>query len=622
MATPALRWKIVKFGSYEFEPSSGELRKLGRLVRLPLQSAQVLALLVERPNQLITREELQKAIWPADTFVDFDLGLDAAVYKLRQAVGDSADNPRFIATLPRKGYRFIAPVQVDAAELETKAEADSLPLASVAHAQPKTDPLHSTAAKLGIAALILAAAVSSLWFAWRPKPQAYVIAVLPFKNLSSEPNSDYFSDGLTDDIIGNLSLIDGLQVKSRTSSFALKDKPHNTHQVGAELGVNLVLEGSVFRAGDKLRVNAQLVRVADDTQVWSGHFDRELKDVFAIQDEISRSIVTELRLKLGATRRRYDIAPETYDLYLRAKALANHLPAGHGAELRQALSLLDEVVRRDPEFAPAHASKATILINMSAGPRENFEGEFEEGKQAAERAIQLDPLLAQAHGEMGLVHARELKWTEAEQSFRRALQLDPNLSYTRHEFATFVLLPLGKMDEALQQAKKAAELDPLSDSSLDALCFLSEIVAPPAEALRTCERVRSAQPDDYFAKQLYARALALNGRYSEAIAIGEPLPAGNHGMLGYDYAKAGRRRDAERLAAEPDVALTRHQAWIYAGLGDVDRCLEALHKMADMKDPLADVYPLYPELAVVRRDPRLNEFRGSRGLPPLPSDPH
>ena len=336
----------VRFGVFELELGSGELRKHGIKIKLHDQPFKVLAMLVERPGEVITREEFREQLWPADTFVDWDLGLNSAVMKLRAALGDSADNPRFVETLPRRGYRLIVEVEPIGAALnssqqalwaadvpdtpesasaeaqlvlpedaelldaESASELDVTPFAGPAKAPDRRVAGWLRAALIGTA---LAAVGFGLWQWFGPRrapgegnlAQArYVIAVLPLKNLSSEPARDYFSDGLTDEIISNLSVIDGLQVKSQTSSFAFKDKPSDIHAVGSQLGANLILEGSVLRAGDRLRVNVQLVRVSDDYPLWSGRFERELKDIFAVQDEISLSIVNELRLNLGQGRRR------------------------------------------------------------------------------------------------------------------------------------------------------------------------------------------------------------------------------------------------------------------------------------------------------------------------------
>jgi TolB-like protein/cytochrome c-type biogenesis protein CcmH/NrfG len=362
-----------------------------------------------------------------------------------------------------------------------------------------------------------------------------VIAVLPFQNLSSEPDSDYFSDGLTDEIIRNISIIDGLQVRSRTSSFAFKDKPINLHGVSAQLGTNLVLEGSVQRSGDKLRINTQLIRVSDDLVLWSGRFDRELKDVFAIEDEISRSIVNELRLKLGSGQRRYNTNLEAYDLYLRAQTQANNIQGRPdlGSQLLKNIELFQEVIAKDPGFAPAYAGLATAYARISASPRRFSTDEaYAKMREASEKALQLDPLLAEAYSSMGLVYSRDRAWEQAERSFRRAVQLNPNLSGTHADFGIFVLFSLGRVDEAVRELRAALELDPLSGGVRDSLGLVLVSAGRYDEVLDISRRALAVDPNDGFAQQLSGRALLQKGKLNEATAVFEGR-RGDEGFLGY-----------------------------------------------------------------------------------------
>jgi TolB-like protein len=266
---------------------------------------------------------------------------------------------------------------------------------------------------------------------WAERP---VIAVLPLKNLSTEPDSDFLADGLTDEIIRNLAAIRGLEVRSRTSSFVFRDKPRNLRDVGDQLGANLVVEGSVLRSGNRLRINAQLIQVAGDVPLWADRFDRELKDIFAIQDEISRAIVNRLRLTLGKGQRRYDSNPEAYELYLKARAILDRRSAPPARSGLPAAKLFAQVIERDPAFAPAYAGLANAHAVASLSPYRGPQGEtvrFDENhaivRSAAVKALELDPLLAEAHAAMGWVYAREFDWQNAEKSFRRAIELNATL---------------------------------------------------------------------------------------------------------------------------------------------------------------------------------------------------
>lgn len=621
----------ARFGPFEADLCSGELRKHGLKIKLQDQPFQVLALLIQRPGEMISRQELRQRLWPADTFVDFDVGLNNAIKRLRAALSDEAGTPRYVETLPRRGYRLIVPVETvetqqgapgqDSVSSTTAQEAaeHTLPDRTALPDDARSFPRWRAVAMVAAALAVLAA---GLWWGFRPGIGDYKIAVLPFKNLNPEPGSDYFSDGLTDEIINNLSAIDGLEVKSQTSSFFFKDKPRNIHDVGAQLGATLVLEGSVLRSGDKLRINARLVRVSDDHPLWSNSFDRELKDVFSIQDEISRSIVNELRLKLQRGQRRYNTNLEAYDLYLKAQSLTRNqgLPEGRD-NLIAGIGLLEQVTADDPAFAPAYAGLATAYGRLSITPRSFSPDEaYSKMRAAAQKALELDPLLAEAYASNGLVYSRDHNWQEAERAFRRSIEINPSLSESRKDFGFSLLFPLGRLDEAVRELRKAVELDPLSAQVRVALDYVLISAGRYDEALDNCRRILLAHPNDNGAEQLLARALLQKGRLSEATAIFErqdQAGTGSPGFLGYAYAMAGRPADAEKVAV-------RYPKWpwvhvfVYAGLRDKDRTFEALNEMAANHDPRVGAYLTYPELALLHGDRRLTELRQRLGMPAMP----
>jgi serine/threonine-protein kinase len=272
---------------------------------------------------------------------------------------------------------------------------------------------------------------------WRTegKNAPVTIAVLPLDNLNHDPADDYLADGLTDELIRDLSSYEGLAPRSRTSSFALKGKPRNIREAGMELGVDYVVEGAVLRAADRLRITAQLIRTRDDLPVWSGKFDREATDVLAIQDEISRAIVNNLRIKLGRGRRRYETSAEAYDLYLRARA----------AGLHDSVGLFQQAIAKDPSFAPAYAGLASSYAYRTGNTFNDSDGELPKMRAAAERAIEVDPLLAEAHSAVGKAYARDGQWALSEASFRRAIEIDRNRSESYGDFAVYVLMQQGRI---------------------------------------------------------------------------------------------------------------------------------------------------------------------------------
>jgi TolB-like protein len=464
-----------------------------------------------------------------------------------------------------------------------------------------------------VAACVLAISIAAIWWWSRSRPPI-AIAVLPLENLSHDPADDYFADGLTDELIRNLSIIDGLSPRSRTSSFAFKGKPRNVREVGKELSVDYVLEGSVLRDGQSLRVDADLIRVRDDSPVWSEKFDRKLTDVFAIQDEISLNVVNSLRLKLGKGRRRYETSVEAYDSYLRARALETQSgsAAGNcrGCELRgypQSVPLFKEAIARDTSFAPAYAGVAAAYAYLSGtfDYTSELQGLLEEMRQSAERAIQLDPLLPEAYDALGLADAREGRWEHSEKSFRRSIELDPNRSISRDDYAMYLLLVLGRTKEALRQVQMAAAADPLSPETRQFLGYVLISSGRYDEAAASCEKLPRRM-------ECLGRARLGQGRTGEAIQILATI--GNRGYLGYAYAKAGRPDDAEKVAAEiaPNPF---NQALVFAGLQDKERTLDALERM-DVLGPVRIGRALtFPEFAFVRDDPRVKALRKRVGLP-------
>ena len=459
---------------------------------------------------------------------------------------------------------------------------------------------------VALAGLAVALAGVGWWWA-RHKSEPIVVAVLPLENLSHDPANDYFADGITDEIIRNLSVIEGLAVRSRTSSFAFKGKARNVREVGKLVEANYVLEGSVLRAGQQLRINAQLVRVRDDFPLWSGKFDRELTDVFAIQDEISRGIVNQLRLQLGRGRRRYETSVEAYDLYLHAQALPVQ------PRLDEKIGRFEQVIARDPSFAPAYAGLATAYtIRSVMFPLDHPRDELSKMRSAAEKAIQLDPLLAEAHDALGLVYARDGQWEQAEKSFRHAIQLDPNRSTTYTHFAEWFLIVLGRIEEALQELRAAEKADPLSPEVHRGLALALILNSRYDESAGYSQKLPADEP---FKNTLLARALLGQGRFNEAIELlDDDPPRVSGGFLGYAYARSGRREEAEKLAATLTVS-PFHQALIFAGLGDKDRTVEALDRMTTLGALRVGRTLNYPELALLQGDPRLKALRKKVGLP-------
>ena len=434
-----------------------------------------------------------------------------------------------------------------------------------------------------------------------------VIAVLPLKNLSAEPDSDYFVDGLTDEIIRNLAVIEGLTVRSRTSSFAFKDKPHNVRDVGDQLGANLVVEGSVLRSGTKLRVNAQLIQVAGDVPLWSERFDREVKDIFAIQDEISRAIVNKLRLTLGRGQRRYDTNLEAYELYLKARALVDRRGV---VNAQTAAKLFGQVIEKDSAFAPAHAGLANAYAFMST-PYGGipFETAYPIMRPAAVKALQLDPLLAEAHAAMGWVYSYERDWANAEKAFQRAIELTPSLTQTYTSYSISTLQPLGKHDDALRLLQTASRHDPLSLDVQREVGRVQFSAGRYQEAIETLRRVYAIDSDFPFVSTYLARALMMAGRLSEVSSL-ENTDRMEKALV---YVRTGQRAEAEKLVAVMDNPY--NEALVYAVMEDKERTFAALERVATTAPQRLGRVLMAPELAAVRGEPRVVALRKKFGLP-------
>ena len=512
---------------------------------------------------------------------------------------EGKDDPLMIE-LPKGGYVPELRPSVPALEMEAETESPN--------PEPSAKPrLRRAWLAAGLAFLAAGLVAAGWWRFHENKP--IPIAVLPLHSLNPDPGHDYFADGLTGEIIRNLSIIDGLAVRSQTSSFAFKGKPQNVREAGKQLAADYILEGTVLQAGQQLRITAQLVRVRDDFPIWSGRYDRELNDIFAIQDEISRGIVNSLRLKLGRGRRRYETSTEAYDLYLRASAL--ELEEGI-VGIPKSVGPFEQVIAKDPSFAPAYARLAWAYAWRSGQPTFDAAAEMTKMRLAAEKAIQLDPLSAEACTALGILYARQAQWEQSEKSFRRALELEPNRSLTHQLFAMYLLLPLGRVDEAIEQVRLADRSDPLASDVQAYFAYMLIAAHRFDEAAPHCAKVA---PGEKVLGQCVGRILLGQGRIEEAVRFftANPDPADPGGFLGHALGRAGRRDEAEKLAAGTTNPFA--QALIFAGLGDKERTLEALDRMTVLGPVRVGRDLKFPELDLIRGDPRVKAIRKKVGLP-------
>jgi adenylate cyclase len=503
---------IIRFGLYELDPSAGELRKQGAKVRLQEQPLRILKLLLETPGHVVTREELRTALWAHNSYVDFDQGLNRAINKLREALGDSAESPSFIETLAKRGYRFIGDL-----------------------------PTHSTSGDS--------------------------IVVLPFVNISPDPENEYFADGITEELINALAQIRDLHVVARSSAFSFKGKHLDPRVVGQQLNVRTVLEGSVRRADNQLRITVQLVNAADGFHLWSERYDRDMKDVFAIQDEIARSITQRLQVAFEGGGSGPLVKPgtkdlEAYQLYAKGRALLYK----RGPAIPRALECCRRAVTLDPEYALAWAGLADSYTALGYYGLARAQESASKGMEAARRAVAIDSSLAEAHSALAMAFLMGT-WDRlgAERGFLRSIELNPKYPQARTWYAFFYLqLSEGQLAEGMRQAKLALESDPLSGYAHAIYSLTCLVAGNVGHAVEASRQAIVVDPENYLARITLQGCLWVNGEFEESIAIGELALAmsGRHAwpmmLRTLTLADCGKCADADAVYCEM-LARARHQ---------------------------------------------------------------
>lgn len=475
-----------------------------------------------------------------------------------------------------------------------------------------------------VAGFLVAALGASVW--WSGGPAALTVAVLPFENLSRDTARDYVSDGLTDQLISSLAIIDGLTVPSRTSSFALRGRIVSAVEAGSELGADYLVEGSVLQTNDRVKVNAALIRVRDDHRVWSGRFDRELTEVFSVQEEISQGIVDTLRLRLGPRRRRYEEHIEPYTLYLRARHMMASFPSQGRPIVDSALDYYEQALAKDASFALAYAGIADLYlaVERNVGVAPKFGPDLlARAKTSAKRALDLDPLLSEAHSSMGSIDAREYAWKDAEHHFRRAIELNYNNAMAHLELGFHVLLMQGRVDEGLEAVRRAVHLDPLSpyvNTESGRALFWARRYDAAIDQLRIAIALEPNRARPY---GVLARALSAQGKTGEAMAVfedavrrGAVLAHLANGDLACVVARAGRP-DAVAAMLQRQVSnpVANIVARLYTCLRDAPRALAYLEQAFEANEPnLAEIVEA-PDSDWLRVDPRLVTLRQKLNLP-------
>lgn len=556
----------------------GELRKSGAKLKLQGQPLQVLEMLVERPGDLVTREEIQSRLWP-DTFVDVEGSLNSAVLRLREALGDSAESPRFIETLPRRGYRFVGQVEAigESAEPVPRAQAERK-----------------------------------------------MLAVLPFENLTGDPAQEFFSDGQTDELISQLGRLNPsrLGVIGRTSVMPYKRTSKTVGQIAKDLGVAYLLEGSVRRSGDKVRIVAKLIE-SDQTLRWTESYDRPVSDILIVQNEVAAAIASAIHIELAPAKKPRAVHPASYEACLSGRYYWN-LRTEEG--FRRGIALLQSAVQMDPEHALAHAWLAdaySVLGYYSVLPPAEV---YPQAKAAAKRALELDDRLAEAHASLAdVLSIYDWDFAAAEQEYRRALELNPSYASGHQWFANY-LMSRGRFDEAQAEIDKARAIDPLSSLIGGAAGLVLYTARRFDQAIEQCRRTIERDPAFPLAHNWLGMAILQKKQFDEAIAEfqkGIDLSGQNPNAIalkGYAYALAGRRQEAlEVIGTLEKVAAQRYVspacfALVYVGLDDrTNVFLWAERAVQDRAGWMARL-KVDPLLDAVRPDPRFQDLMKRIGL--------
>lgn len=596
--------KSVRFGIFEIDPASGELHKDGLKIKLQGQPIQVLTALLEHPGEVVTREELRRRLWPSDTFVDFEHNLNSAVKRLREALGDSADNPRFIETLPRHGYRFIGPIEEPEQRLHSP---------------------HVRVRLMSVAGLIVLLA-AALWFATTKRQQESSeippsVAVLPFVNLSPDKDQEYFSDGLAEELLDSLTKVQGLRVAARTSAFQFKGKNEDLRVIGQKLNVSTVLEGSVRKQGGRVRISAQLIQVSDGLHLWSESYDRNLTDVFAVQEEIARAVAGSLR---GTLLGQNIPSPQTttleaYNAYLQGQYF---FARQDEKALERAIASYKQAIKLDPNYAPAwaelsraHTDRAEAFASGYGAPESgSVQEEIKEGRQAAQRALALDPNLAAAHVAMGAIKTiYDWDWVGADAYYARALALQPGNAEVVMR-AGGLAQRLNRFDEALRLRRRAVELDPLHAVSHFCLAITAWGAGRLDEAEAAAQKGLELDPHFPWLHSVLGRVYLARSRPKEALAEAEreAVPGIRLQSFALAFDALGRKQESDRALAE---LIATHQgdgaffiAEVYAFRGDTNSAFAWLERAYQQRSETITEMKGDPLLKNLESDPRHTAF--------------
>ena len=654
MGSSAAVARILHFSVFEVDLKACELRKHGLRLKLPEQPFQVLVVLLEKPGEIITREELRNRLWPGDTFVDFDHGLNNAVMRLREVLGDASENPRFVETIPRRGYRFIAPVigsavpgptttdsEVESGLVPIEAASPTVERAALeATSQPasiRRQPATTRLAILITAILALAGLGAGLFHYARVgttksnRVQNKSLIVLPIENLSGDKDQEYFADGMTDDLIANLAKIRSLRVISRSTAMAYKGTRKPMSQIASELNVDAVFEGTVLRVGNRVRITAELVQVSTDRHLWAETYESQMGDILALQNRVSSAIVNEIRINLTPEDQERlashpAVEPEGYENYLKGRYYWNKRS---DENLTRAIGYFEQATHQDPQYALAYAGLSDCYAIISAeifGTMPAAEA-APKAKAAALRALEIDPKLSEAETSLATVKFNyDWDWGGAAVGFAKSIQDNPSYA-TAYQRYSLYLMAMGRPEDSFEQINKARELDPLSISINFSLGWRFYMARQYDRAIQQLRNTLEMDPSYELLHLVLGLSYAQKGDFGLALPELRKAVELSHGTplmtsaLANAYARSGNRAEAERLLADLISESKRHYvspyyfAVVYVGLGKPEKAIDWLEKaFADRSNGLVFL-KVEPELDDLRSNPRFVALQQKLNFP-------
>jgi len=612
-----------------------ELRRGGSVLKLEKIPMELLILLVERRDQLVGREEIIARLWGKDVFLDTEQGINTAIRKIRLILGDDPIEPRFLQTIVGKGYRFVGPITIiDAAPALSPVTA---PVSATEEEKKQLSrsrpvPQWKVKASFAISILVGATIIAFRYMdvgRWLPRPPVHSIAVLPLKNLSGNPADEYFADGMTDELITNLAKISALQVSSYTSVSQYKTTSKPLPQIAQELHVDGIVEGSVLRSGDQVRITAQLIYAPRDQHLWAEEYQRYVRDVIYLQREVARDVAEQVRVTLTPNDRTRlatagAVDPTAYESYLRGRSFWNQRSE---ASLLKAIDQFHKAIAVDAGYAPAYSGLADCYTTLGYLSYLDPLDAFPRARDAATKALELDPSLAEAHASLAyynLYHA--WNWPEAENEFKKAIELNPNYA-TAHDWYSYYLMAMGRFDDAWKEVNRAHELDPLSVAISTDLGFNYFYRRKYDEAISHLRGTLSDSPKFPLAHLWLGRSYQQKKMYSEAIDEFNQTDAVLPGWvvtiagIGNAYGEWGHRAEAEQILVRLNE-MTRAKyvtpygiALVYAGLGDNNQAFVWLSKAVQGRSHWLVWLNRDPRWDRLRSDPRFADLTKRVGLP-------